>query len=65
MTARITAGAKPSVSGTIWPGGVRKLKGYDDMFRLRVGDYRVIYSVDDTRLIVILLKVGHRGDIYR
>ena len=47
------------------PRGARKLNGYDDLFRIRVGVYRVIYSVDDERIVAIILKVGHRGDVYR
>ncbi len=47
------------------PTGCRKLSGYTDVFRIRVGRYRVIYSVSDRRLVVIVLKLGHRKDIYR
>lgn len=47
------------------PRGSRKLSGYDDVFRIRVGTYRVIYSVSGKRLIVIILKIGHRKDVYR
>jgi mRNA interferase RelE/StbE len=47
------------------PVGVRKLSGYDDVFRVRVGTYRVIYSIEGKKLLVIVLKVGHRKDIYR
>jgi mRNA interferase RelE/StbE len=47
------------------PQGCRKLAGYDDVFRIRVGTYRVIYSITDRRLQIIVLKVGHRKDIYR
>lgn len=47
------------------PRGSRKLAGYDDVFRVRVGAYRAIYSVDDRRIILVILKVGHRKDIYR
>lgn len=47
------------------PRGVRRLKGYSDVLRVRVGAYRVIYSVEDVRLVVIVLKVGQRGDFYR
>ena len=47
------------------PRGSRKLSGYDDVFRIRVGRYRVIYSVSGNRLIVIILKIGHRKDVYR
>lgn len=47
------------------PQGSRKLIGYDDVFRIRVGQYRVLYSVSDRKLIIIILKLGHRRDIYR
>ena len=43
--------------------GARKLQGYDDVYRIRVGQYRVVYEVFDDRVIVIVLKVGHRKDI--
>ena len=48
-----------------FPRGVRKLSGYDDVFRVRVGRYRILYSVSDTALIIVVLKVGHRKDVYR
>ncbi len=47
------------------PRGSRKLVGYDDVFRIRVGTYRVLYSVSGRRLVIIILKVGHRQDVYR
>ena len=47
------------------PPGSRKLTGSEDVFRIRVGDYRVLYSVEQRRLIVIVFKVGHRRDVYR
>ena len=47
------------------PPGSRKLVGYDDVFRIRVGRYRILYSVARRRLIVIILKIGHRRDVYR
>jgi mRNA interferase RelE/StbE len=47
------------------PPGCRKLTGFDDVWRIRVGTHRVLYSIEDRRLIVIILKVGHRKDIYR
>ncbi|MBI3073817.1 MAG: type II toxin-antitoxin system RelE/ParE family toxin [Deltaproteobacteria bacterium] len=47
------------------PAGHKKLAGYDDVFRIRVGDYRVLYSIDGRQLVVIVLKVGHRRAIYR
>ena len=48
-----------------FPKGSRKLSGYDDVFRIRVGSYRVLYSVGQKKLIMIVLKIGHRKDIHR
>ncbi|MBI5545649.1 MAG: type II toxin-antitoxin system RelE/ParE family toxin [Deltaproteobacteria bacterium] len=47
------------------PRGCRKLAGYRDVFRIRVGLYRVLYSVDRAKIVVVILKVGHRKDVYR
>ncbi len=47
------------------PQGSRKLTGYDDVFRIRVGRYRVLYSISGKTLIIIILKIGHRKDAYR
>jgi mRNA interferase RelE/StbE len=44
---------------------VKKLTGYEDRYRLRVGDYRVIYDVTDKELIILVVGVGHRREIYR
>jgi mRNA interferase RelE/StbE len=46
------------------PSGCRRLKGHDDTYRIRVGVYRVIYSIEDRRVVVVVLKVGHRKHIY-
>ena len=47
-----------------YPRGARKLLGYDDVFRIRVGTYRVLYSVSEAEVVVIVLKVGRRKDVY-
>ena len=47
------------------PRGARKLSGYDNVFRIRVGHYRVLYSISDRRVVVIILKIGHRRAVYR
>jgi mRNA interferase RelE/StbE len=47
------------------PVGCRKLKGYSDLWRVRVGDYRIIYSVDDVILLVDIREVGNRKDVYK
>ncbi|MBI3985826.1 MAG: type II toxin-antitoxin system RelE/ParE family toxin [Lentisphaerae bacterium] len=46
------------------PPGVRKLKGYRDYWRIRVGDYRILYTIQDDRLLVIVIRIGHRWDVY-
>ena len=46
------------------PHGVKKLKGYRDYWRIRVGDYRIIYTIQDDRLLVVVIRIGHRRDVY-
>jgi mRNA interferase RelE/StbE len=46
------------------PVGCRKLTDRDG-WRIRVGDYRVVYEVDDARRTVTVLDIGHRRDVYR
>ena len=43
---------------------IKKLKGHSDLLRLRVGDYRIIYTVDNGELIVYIIDAGNRGEIY-
>lgn len=47
------------------PRGCRKLQGYEDVYRIRVGRYRLLYSVSDNTVVVVILKVGHRRNVYR
>ncbi len=46
------------------PDGAEKLSG-QDKYRLRQGDYRVLYSIDDTQAQVVVVKIGHRREVYR
>ena len=44
---------------------IKPLKGkYHDYFRLRIGDYRVIYSREETQLVILIIRIGHRKEIY-
>ena len=43
---------------------IKKLRGHDGLLRLRVGDYRIIYTVDNGQLIVFVIDAGNRGQIY-
>lgn len=47
------------------PPKSKGLRGFDELFRIRVGDYRVVYRIRETQLIVTVITVGHRKDIYR
>ncbi len=47
------------------PSGVVALQGTKGLLRLRVGDYRVIYQVEDDRLVIFVVQVGHRREVYR
>ena len=44
---------------------IKKLKGHDDLLRLRVGNYRIIYTVDNGKLIVYVIDIDNRGEIYK
>ncbi len=46
------------------PTGCKKLRGYKDLWRIRIGDYRVIYSIDDAKKALEILRVRHRKDVY-
>lgn len=47
------------------PQGCKKLHGVDDVYRVRVGDYRVIYIIHDDIVLVVVVRVRHRRDAYR
>jgi mRNA interferase RelE/StbE len=47
------------------PPRSKRLAGTDELHRLRVGDYRVLYTIADEKLLVLVVRVGHRRDVYR
>jgi mRNA interferase RelE/StbE len=47
------------------PRGAEAMAGLDDTLRIRAGDYRVVYAVDDAERLVVIARVGHRRDVYR
>jgi mRNA interferase RelE/StbE len=47
------------------PSVVVKLIGAENLWRIRIGDYRVVYEIHDDRLVILVLRVAHRKDIYR
>ena len=48
-----------------YPEGCRKLAGEEGSYRIRQGDYRIIYEVEGKKLLILVLKIGHRKDIYK
>ena len=47
------------------PPGCLKLSGESDLWRIRSGVYRIIYRIEDARLVITVVKVGHRRNVYR
>ena len=47
------------------PQGIKKIEGEDELYRLRVGDYRILYQVKPKVLLVLIIGVGHRREVYR
>jgi mRNA interferase RelE/StbE len=45
--------------------GSKKLKAEPDHFRIRVGDYRVVYRIDGKRVVIVIVRIGHRREVYR
>ena len=48
-----------------FPQGCKKLQAHEPFYRVRVGDYRIIYQIETAQLVVIIVKIGHRRDVYR
>nr|WP_156003906.1 type II toxin-antitoxin system RelE/ParE family toxin [Streptomonospora sp. PA3] len=64
-TSRRVRGALRKLGDDPRPDGCRKLKGEEDLWRIRVGDYRILYSIDDGEVVVVALRIAHRSDVYR
>ena len=47
------------------PRGTEKIEGGENLYRIRAGDYRIIYQIEGKMLLVLVVKIGHRGDVYR
>jgi mRNA interferase RelE/StbE len=57
--------ATKSLASNPYPTGCRKLTGMENVFRIRVGPYRIIYEIIQKTISVTILKIGHRKDVYR
>jgi mRNA interferase RelE/StbE len=47
------------------PQGCKKLQGYKELYRIRSGNYRVVYTIREKMLLVFVVRVAHRKDVYR
>ncbi|MHC4552478.1 MAG: type II toxin-antitoxin system RelE family toxin [Planctomycetota bacterium] len=47
------------------PHGCKRLKGKQALYRVRTGDYRIIYTLNDNQLLVLVVKIGNRRDVYQ
>ena len=54
-----------SLADNPWPRGSKKLKGEESLYRVRVGDYRIIYRVEEEVLLILVIRIRHRRDVYR
>ncbi len=54
-----------ALAATPRPHGCEKLAGYHDRYRIRQGDYRIVYLIDDHRQEIAIFKIGHRREVYR
>ncbi|PZN73294.1 MAG: type II toxin-antitoxin system RelE/ParE family toxin [Candidatus Methylumidiphilus alinenensis] len=62
--ARLLALAE-SLTDNPLPTGYKKLVGTEETYRVRSGDYRLVYEVRDKQLIIEIIRVGHRGSVYQ
>lgn len=63
--ARRIVKAVDSLEAEPRPRGARSLVGYPELWRIRIGDYRVVYTIKDAELVVLALRIAHRRRIYR
>jgi len=61
---RITE-ALESLAVQPYPPGVKKLINEDNVYRVRTGDYRILFQVEAKKLLILVLRIGHRRDVYR
>lgn len=68
LTSKVRARITKAVDGLCdnpRPPDCVNLQGEDDLSRIRVGDYRVVYAIRDAVLVVLVVRVAHRKDVYR
>jgi mRNA interferase RelE/StbE len=67
LPAKLTQRIFPKLEGLASeprPAGCKKLKGGQREWRIRVGDYRVVYTIDDEKLLISVMRIRHRSEVY-
>jgi mRNA interferase RelE/StbE len=59
------ATAIDSLAETPRPAGAKKLQGYNNVYRIRLSHYRIVYRIEDDILTIEIIKIGNRKDVYR
>lgn len=62
---RRIAAAIDALATTPRPASAEKLSGGNDYYRIRMGDYRILYEVDDADLVILVIRIGHRREVDR
>ncbi|MEN8232480.1 MAG: type II toxin-antitoxin system RelE/ParE family toxin [Thermodesulfobacteriota bacterium] len=65
MTTVTTAEARKKLAENLPDTVTTKMKGNNSFHKIRSGDYRIIYEIHDDRLVVLVVKIGHRKDVYK
>lgn len=47
------------------PAQAKKLSGLDELYRIRAGDYRIVYTIRDKKLLILVVRIAHRKDVYK
>ena len=54
-----------ALAGDPRPSGAEDLRGEPDLYRVRVGEYRILYQIESKALVVLVVRIGHRREVYR
>ncbi len=54
-----------SLANDPYPHDAKKIKGMDDLYRVRVGDYRILYLIENEKLVILIVRIRHRKDVYK
>jgi mRNA interferase RelE/StbE len=68
LAREVQLGLRPRIDALGYdprPAGAKKLKGTGDLWRIRAGDYRIVYQIRNQIMVVLIVRVAHRREVYR